>query len=46
MIRLTDDTAWKLLFNVRPAHEALAAVQVEGASRFGDAFLRARSVIV
>lgn len=45
-IRLTDDTAWKILFNALPEHEALAEVHVDGAPQFGRAFLRARSVIV
>jgi uncharacterized protein (TIGR03083 family) len=45
-IRLTDDTAWKLLFNAMSGHEAIRDVIVEGPAEFGQAFLRARSVIV
>ena len=45
-VRLTDDSAWKLLFNVLSDAEASRDVIVEGHSRFGQAFLRARSVIV
>ncbi|MCC7125743.1 MAG: maleylpyruvate isomerase N-terminal domain-containing protein [Acidobacteria bacterium] len=46
VIRLTDHTAWKVLFNALPEREAAAAILVEGAPQFGRAFLRARSVIV
>jgi uncharacterized protein (TIGR03083 family) len=45
-VRVRDDTAWKLLFNALPEHEAATGVHVEGRSDVGRAFLRARSVIV
>src|SRR5262249_914763 len=45
-IRLTDDSAWKLLFNALADDEAARAVDVDGRAELGDAFLRARSVIV
>lgn len=45
-IRLTDDTAWKLLFNFLSEREAVCHVIVEGPEEFAHAFLRARSVIV
>jgi uncharacterized protein (TIGR03083 family) len=45
-IRLTDDTAWKLLFNASSDLDAAGAIHVEGPAQFGRAFLRARSVIV
>jgi len=45
-VRLTDEAAWKLLFNGLPALEAEAALQLEGRPDVGLAFLRARSVIV
>jgi uncharacterized protein (TIGR03083 family) len=45
-LRLTDETAWQLLFNALPEPEAARAVDVEGRTEFGRAFLRSRSVIV
>ena len=45
-IRLSDDTAWKLLFNALRGRDAEAAVDIEGRADLGRAFLRARSVIV
>jgi uncharacterized protein (TIGR03083 family) len=45
-IRLSDDTAWKLLFNALPAGNAASAVHVEGRIELGRALLGARSVIV
>ena len=45
-IRLSDETAWKLLFNALPGGDAVDAVHVEGRSDLGRVFLRARSVIV
>jgi hypothetical protein len=45
-IRLTDETAWKLLFNVLSRREAEAAILVEGRTELGRVLLRARSVIV
>jgi len=45
-IQLTDDAAWKLLFNVLSDDEAARGVIVEGHAQFAHAFRRARSVIV
>jgi uncharacterized protein (TIGR03083 family) len=45
-VTLTDDTAWKLLFNALSGNEAARNVIVEGSAELGHAFLRARSVIV
>jgi uncharacterized protein (TIGR03083 family) len=45
-IELTDDTAWRVLFNASGRGGAADAVRVDGPSEFGHAFLRARSVIV
>jgi uncharacterized protein (TIGR03083 family) len=45
-IRLTDDTAWKLLFNALPERDAAREVHIEGRADLGRALLRARSVIV
>lgn len=45
-IRLSDDTAWKLLFNALRDDEAMCAVVIEGRADLGRALLRARSVIV
>ena len=45
-IRLTDHTAWMLLFNALPDTEAARAVIIEGRPDLGHALLRARSVIV
>jgi uncharacterized protein (TIGR03083 family) len=45
-IRLSDDAAWRLLFNALPEREAANHVRVDGRAGFGQAFLRARSVIV
>jgi uncharacterized protein (TIGR03083 family) len=45
-IRLTDQTAWKLLFNALPEGDAGHAVRIEGRPDLGRAFLHARSVIV
>jgi uncharacterized protein (TIGR03083 family) len=45
-VRLTDDTAWQLLFTALPARAAADLVEIEGRSDLGHAVLRARSVIV
>jgi hypothetical protein len=45
-IRLTDDAAWLLLFNALTEPQAACVVSVEGRRDLGQAFLRARSVIV
>lgn len=45
-VRLSDDAAWKLLFNALPEGEAAREVRIEGQVELGRALLRARSVIV
>ena len=45
-IRLDDDSAWQLLFNVLPASEAARVIHIDGQVDLGRAILRARSVIV
>src|SRR5262245_29902637 len=45
-IRLSDETAWKLLFNALPESDAARSVRIEGRTELGRALLRARSVIV
>jgi len=45
-VRLSDDTAWRLLFNALAGAEAAAAVRIDGRAELGRALLRARSVIV
>jgi len=45
-IRLSDETAWQVLFNALSETDAAPAVHVDGPPEFGRAFLRARSVIV
>jgi uncharacterized protein (TIGR03083 family) len=45
LIRVTDDVAWRLLFNAWPAADA-APVQVSGDGPLAAPMLRARSVVV
>jgi len=45
-VRLSDETAWRLLFNALPDREAAEQVRIEGREDLGRAILRARSVIV
>ena len=45
-IRLSDETAWKLLFNALRDSDAESAVEIEGQADLARALLRARSVIV
>ena len=45
-VHLSDDAAWKLLFNALSQAEAAAAVRVEGRVELAAPLLRARSVIV
>jgi uncharacterized protein (TIGR03083 family) len=44
--RLTDDTAWRLLFNALPPDRAADLVAVQGETALIDPLVRARSVIV
>jgi hypothetical protein len=45
-IRLSDDTAWQLLFNALSPTDAERAINIEGRVELGRAILPARSVIV
>ena len=45
-IRLSDDNAWKLLFNALPGAEAERSIEIEGSRELAEALLAARSVIV
>jgi len=45
-VQLTDQAAWKLLFNALPDGEAAAAVRVDGQPTLAAPLVRARSVIV
>jgi uncharacterized protein (TIGR03083 family) len=45
-VRLSDETAWKLLFNALKAQELAENVHLEGDRELGKALLNARSVIV
>src|SRR6185436_16925238 len=46
LVRLTDEDAWRLLFNALSEHDAAAVLQLEGRAELGRALLRARSVVV
>ena len=45
-VRLTDDTAWRLLSNALPGSDAARAIEVDGRKELGLAIVGARSVIV
>jgi uncharacterized protein (TIGR03083 family) len=45
-LQMSDETAWKLLFNALSGSEAVGAIQIEGRTELGRAILRARSVVV
>jgi uncharacterized protein (TIGR03083 family) len=45
-VRLSDDTAWRLLFHALPADSASAAIQIDGRQELAQPLLGARSVIV
>ena len=45
-LRLSDDAAWRLLFNALPEHDAVRVVHVEGEPALAAPLLKARSVIV
>lgn len=45
-VRITDDNAWRLLFNALKGDAARAAVQIDGRADFAEPLLKARSVIV
>jgi uncharacterized protein (TIGR03083 family) len=45
-VRLSDDTAWQLLFNALAERDVVAAIHVEGQPALAAPLLNARSVIV
>jgi len=45
-VRLSDDAAWRLLFNALKGNAARAAVQIEGRAELAEPLLAARSVVV
>ena len=45
-VRLSDDAAWRLLFNALKGDVARAAVQIEGRAELAEPLFAARSVIV
>lgn len=45
-LQLTDEAAWKLLFNALPEAEARKAIRIEGQPELAGPLLRARSIVV
>jgi hypothetical protein len=45
-VRVSDDDAWKLLFNALPEAEASRALRIDGRADLAAPLVRARSVIV
>jgi uncharacterized protein (TIGR03083 family) len=45
-VTLTDDAAWRLLFNALPEPEARQVMQIEGRADLVEALFKARSVLV
>lgn len=45
-VTLTDETAWRLLFNALPADAATRTIRVDGRADLAAPLLRARSVVV
>jgi hypothetical protein len=45
-VRLSDDEAWRLLFNALPPAKATSAMSIEGRSELAAPLIAARSVIV
>lgn len=45
-VRLSDDAAWKLLFNALGDGEIASAVRIEGPRQLAEPLLRARSIVV
>lgn len=45
-VRLSDDTAWRLLYNALPPARAAEVVTIDGRAELAAPFLRARSIIV
>jgi uncharacterized protein (TIGR03083 family) len=45
-VRLSDDAAWRLLFNALPPSQAPAAISIDGRNELATPLIRARSVVV
>ena len=45
-VRMSDDAAWRLLFNALKGDAARAAVQIDGRADLAEPLLAARSVVV
>ena len=45
-VRMTDDVAWRLLFNALPERDARSAVAVEGRVNLAEPLLNARSIVI
>jgi uncharacterized protein (TIGR03083 family) len=45
-VRISDDNAWRLLFNALPPADARAAVEIEGDPSLAQPLLSARSIVV
>lgn len=45
-VRLSGDTAWKLLFNALRSEEIAGAVRIEGTRQLAEPLLRARSIVI
>lgn len=45
-IRVSDETAWKILFNALSAADAARLTQIEGRTDLAQALLRARSIVI
>jgi hypothetical protein len=45
-VRLSDDTAWKVLFNALPAADATRFTQIEGRADLAQPLLHARSIVI
>jgi uncharacterized protein (TIGR03083 family) len=45
-VTVSDDLAWRLLYNALPAAEASARIEIEGVSEMALPLLRARSIVI
>ena len=45
-VTVSDDLAWRLLYNALPAEEASARIAIEGVSEMALPLLRARSIVI
>jgi len=43
---MSDDRAWRLLYNALPADEAAAGIAIEGRAELGAPLLRTRSIVI